>query len=58
MQNFNYHSHTWRCIHSDADYLDEQYVISSFLEKEEITEKIIEYNGDIKKLSEFVEAQI
>ena len=27
MQNFNYHSHTYRCIHADIDYTDEEYVI-------------------------------
>lgn len=27
MQNFNYHSHTYRCGHSEASYLDEEYVI-------------------------------
>lgn len=23
---FNYHSHTYRCMHSDADMLDEDYI--------------------------------
>lgn len=27
MQKFNYHSHTYRCGHSEASYLDEDYVI-------------------------------
>lgn len=27
MQRFNYHSHTYRCGHSEASYLDEDYVI-------------------------------
>ena len=27
MQNFNYHSHTYRCRHADLDYSDEEYVI-------------------------------
>ena len=26
MQKFNYHSHTYRCMHSDADMLDEDYI--------------------------------
>ena len=26
MQNFNYHSHTYRCIHADLDMKDEEYV--------------------------------
>ena len=26
MQNFNYHTHTYRCHHSDQDLSDEQYV--------------------------------
>lgn len=26
MQNFNYHSHTYRCMHSDQDMLDEDYI--------------------------------
>lgn len=26
MQNFNYHSHTYRCMHSDQDMTDEDYV--------------------------------
>lgn len=26
MQNFNYHTHTYRCHHSDQDFLDEEYV--------------------------------
>ena len=40
------------------NYLDEQYVVSGFLEKKEVFEKIIKLNGDIKKLCEFVEAEI
>lgn len=28
MQKVNYHSHTHRCMHSDVDMLDEEYVIS------------------------------
>ena len=27
MQNFNYHSHTYRCGHADLDYKDEDYII-------------------------------
>lgn len=27
MQNFNYHTHTYRCGHADLDYTDEEYVI-------------------------------
>ena len=27
MQNFNYHTHTYRCGHADLDYTDEQYII-------------------------------
>lgn len=27
MQNFNYHSHTYRCGHAQFDYLDEEYVL-------------------------------
>ena len=27
MQNFNYHTHTYRCGHSDIDYTDEEYII-------------------------------
>ena len=27
MQKFNYHSHTYRCMHSDADMLDEDYIM-------------------------------
>ena len=27
MQNFNYHSHTYRCIHDDLDYTDEEYIL-------------------------------
>lgn len=27
MQNFNYHSHTYRCGHADLDMLDEEYVL-------------------------------
>lgn len=26
MQNFNYHSHTYRCMHSDEDMSDEEYI--------------------------------
>lgn len=26
MQNFNYHSHTYRCMHSDQDMTDEDYI--------------------------------
>lgn len=26
MQKFNYHSHTYRCIHADKDYKDEEYI--------------------------------
>ena len=26
MQNFNYHSHTYRCVHADLDYTDEEYI--------------------------------
>ena len=26
MQNFNYHSHTYRCMHSDVDMSDEEYI--------------------------------
>ena len=26
MQNFNYHSHTYRCMHSDQDMSDEEYI--------------------------------
>ena len=26
MQNFNFHSHTYRCGHADLDYTDEEYV--------------------------------
>lgn len=26
MQKFNYHSHTYRCVHADIDYTDEEYV--------------------------------
>ena len=26
MQKFNYHSHTYRCMHSDQDMLDEDYI--------------------------------
>lgn len=27
MQNFNYHTHTYRCKHADLDYSDEEYVL-------------------------------
>lgn len=27
MQNFNYHTHTYRCKHADMDYSDEEYVL-------------------------------
>lgn len=27
MQKFNYHTHTYRCGHSDSDYTDEEYII-------------------------------
>ena len=27
MQEFNYHSHTYRCRHADLDYTDEEYVL-------------------------------
>ena len=27
MQNFNYHTHTYRCKHADMDYSDEDYVL-------------------------------
>ena len=27
MQNFNYHSHTYRCVHADLDYTDEEYIL-------------------------------
>ena len=27
MQNFNYHTHTYRCGHADLDYTDEEYII-------------------------------
>ena len=27
MQNFNYHTHTYRCGHADLDYADEEYVV-------------------------------
>lgn len=27
MQDFNFHTHTYRCKHADQDYLDEEYVI-------------------------------
>lgn len=27
MQNFNYHSHTYRCGHADFDYTDEEYIL-------------------------------
>ena len=26
MQNFNYHSHTYRCGHADLDMKDEDYI--------------------------------
>ena len=26
MQEFNYHSHTYRCGHADLDFTDEEYV--------------------------------
>ena len=26
MQNFNYHSHTYRCKHADLDFQDEEYI--------------------------------
>ena len=26
MQNFNYHSHTYRCKHADLDFKDEEYI--------------------------------
>ena len=26
MQNFNYHSHTYRCGHADLDVTDEDYI--------------------------------
>ena len=32
MQNFNYHTHTYRCGHSDQSISDEEYV-KMFLEK-------------------------
>lgn len=28
MQNFNYHSHTYRCKHADLDMTDEEYVVN------------------------------
>ena len=27
MQKFNYHSHTYRCIHADSEMKDEEYVL-------------------------------
>ena len=26
MQNFNYHTHTYRCGHADLDYFEEDYI--------------------------------
>ena len=27
MQNFNYHTHTYRCLHADLDLSDEEYIL-------------------------------
>lgn len=47
MQNFNYHSHTYRCMHSDQDMLDEEYIkdyIKMGFEKIAITDHCPEKN--------------
>ncbi len=47
MQKFNYHSHTYRCVHADLDMKDEEYIqeyIKMGFEKVAITDHCPEKN--------------
>ena len=53
MQNFNYHSHTYRCIHADLDYTDEEYILDYIkmgFKKVAITDHCPEKNEIDKRL--------
>ena len=54
MQNFNYHSHTYRCRHADLDYSDEDYIkeyIKNGIKKIAITDHAPEKRKIDKRLN-------